>query len=119
MSDDGVDWSADDDLADDIPEVPEVETNGEAGDETDDDPAVDTDRAKEIGAKAGKEAGKAGKYAASIAGTVAGTMLKTAKLVPMQSRLFKRLAVGGLKGYYKRSDADALGLEARANGELG
>jgi len=117
MSDDGVDWSADGEIDDDIPEVPEVETNGhDDGNADGDTAAVDNTGRPKDGAK---DAGKAGKYAASIAGTVAGTMLKTAQLVPMQSRLFKRLAVGGLKGYYKRSDADALGLEARANGELG
>jgi len=52
------------------------------------------------------------------ASALAGTLLKGAKLIPMQSKLYRKLAVKGLKGYYKRSGADAIGLEQRPNGEL-
>lgn len=108
---------------DDIPEVPDVETNGHT--ETDTDTTIDTDRAKEVaekglevGKEAGKEAGEAATYAAKAGVGVANTMLKAAKLIPYQSRLYRRLAIKGLKGYYKRSSADAIGLEQRPNGEL-
>ena len=121
MSDDGIDWSADDDPIDeDIPEVPDVET-----DDGSDDDGIDTERAKEIGEQglktgkeAGKEAGKAASAAAKAGGAAAGMMLKAAKLIPYQSRLYRKLAIRGLKGYYKRSDADAIGIEKRPNGAL-
>jgi len=104
-----------DDLNDDIPDVPDVETNGHTDADSDDtDSTIDTDRAK----AAGKEAGKAASYAAKAGVGVANTMLKAAKLIPYQSRLYRRMAIKGLKGYYKRSSADAIGLEQRPNGEL-
>jgi len=76
-------------------------------------------QAGEAGATAVTGAAAAGAYAGKLGSALAGTVVKTAKLVPMQSKLFKRLALGGIKGYYKRSGADAIGLEARPNGELG
>ena len=54
----------------------------------------------------------------ALGSAIGGLALKTAKLIPKQSTLFRRLALGGLKGYYKRSGADALGIEARPNGEM-
>ena len=119
---------SDDVLDDDIPDVPAVETNGDAGDDSDDSglsPDIDSEHLKdgakeaaETGLEAGKEAGEAASYAAKAGGAVAGTMLKAAKLVPYTTRLYRRLAIKGLKGYYKRSSADAIGIEKRPNGEL-
>lgn len=123
---------------DDIPEVPGDEDDWLAEtddtDDTDDgqdsglsaaadgvSEGFDTDRiesAAERGSEAVTSAASAGGYAAGIASGLAGVMLKTAKLVPKQSTLFRRLAISGMKGYYKRSGADALGIEARPNGEL-
>jgi hypothetical protein len=135
-----------DPLDEDIPEVPDVETtedsdddgempeldvDDEDGDDSDStlsalgsgvSEGIDTDRiesAGEAGASAVTAGAAAGNYAGKIGSAIAGTVLKTAKLVPYQARLFKRLALGGIKGYYKRSSADAIGLEARPNGELG
>jgi len=76
-------------------------------------------QAGKAGASAVTEAAAVGAFAVRVGSALAGTVLKTVKLVPMQSKLFKRLALGGMKGYYKRSGADAIGLEARPNGELG
>lgn len=111
MSDDPPDWAGDDDVLDeDIPEVPDVETDDSDDSRVD----IDTDRLKD----AGKEAGEAATYAAKAGGAVAGTMLKAAKMIPYTTRLYRRLAIKGLRGYYKRSDADAIGIEKRPNGEL-
>ena len=112
MSDDNIDWSEDGGFDDDIPEVPDVETNGHSDDDT--ETGIDTERAK----AAGKEAGKAASYAAKAGVGIANTMLRAAKLIPYQSRLYRRLAIKGLKGYYKRSDGDAIAIEKRPNGEL-
>ena len=128
------------DTDDDIPDVPDIETVEEAdemlpnADGSDDNQesalsaagdgvseGFDADRigsAAERGAEAVTSAASAGGYAAGVASGLAGVMLKTAKLIPKQSRLFRRLAISGMKGYYKRSGADALGIEARPNGEL-
>jgi hypothetical protein len=130
-------WGGDD-SDDDIPDVPDIETVEQAdemlpnADGTDDESTlsavgdgvasgIDTDRigsAAERGSEAVTSAASATAYAGGLASGLAGVMLKTAKLIPKQSTLFRKLAINGMKGYYKRSGADALGIEARPNGEL-
>ena len=119
---------------DDIPEMPDSvdSERDDTTDDTDDDSrlqaagdtlsgSVDGDRARaaaEAGGEALTDSTAAATRAAKAGSALAGAMLKTAKLIPYQARLFRRLALGGLKGYYKRSDADAIGIEKRPNGEL-
>lgn len=133
-----------DPLDEDIPDVPDVETD-DSGDKDDEMPDLspdtddadtddsdsrlsalgdgfDTDRLKEAG-DAGAGAARAAAATTAAAGklgsALAGGVLKASKLVPFRSKLYKRFAIKGLKGYYKTSGADAMGLEARPNGELG
>lgn len=40
------------------------------------------------------------------------------RLIPRQSKVFRAMAMKSLKGYYKRSGGDALGLDARAGQQL-
>jgi len=145
---------SDDPLNEEIPEVPDVETNGDAetseetptdtGDSDDDTPdpiesfegpAKDADEEKENGDtestptttdKALSAAGSAADVAHSAADTVgdrvsdiAGNVIATApKLIPKQSRLFRRMALTSLRNYHKRSGGDALGIEARPGQQI-
>lgn len=141
----------DDPLDEEIPEVPDVETNDDAetsdetvdsGDDGTPDPiesfegiAKDADEEKggdgsESTPTAADKAADAAESAVDVAHSTAdtlgerasdivGKMIATApKLIPKQSRLFRRMALTSLRNYHKRSGGDALGIEARPGQQI-
>lgn len=108
---------SDDPLDDDLPEMPDVDTNGHSDDTADADEDADAepgtaDRAEELAHTAAETIGE---RASDIAGK---TLATVPKLVPKQSRLFRSMALASLRNYHKRSGGDALGIEARPGQQI-
>ena len=102
----------DDPTDDEIPDVPDVETNGDStaaeptADEEPDswDSPVGKDDVVETSERIGKAVGNA--------------VATIPRLIPKQSTLFRRMALTSLRNYYKRTGGDALGIEARPGQQI-